>query len=245
VPEGDNWNVELKLDAGFTDAQRNYADRIDLLILPKYRLADIEGWFDKPARAWENLLADVVSKFNLASTLLAGFDRYVWGRRKYGRSEVVSEIQESNQAGENMVDISIVSNLCRRAQESFGFESSHSAAVKRRGRYARFPYKGRYIKNPRFTEGDPKELWTLWLWFGFVIELADDDSVKNIALLTQIPTVELARKLGVETKVDVPWYRWGASPIGILAKPAEDGTYDLDEIWSANVELFDRYAKIG
>lgn len=245
VPDARNWNVELKLDAGFTHAQRTDAGRIDLLILPEYRLVDIEGWFpENRVRTWESLLADVVPRSKLASLLLADFDRYVWGRRTYSRSEVVSELQDSTVLGGDLVDVSIVLQLSHRAHEIFGLQSSRSAAIKRRGAHVRFPYVGRYIKNSGFTVGDPAKLWKLWLWFGFVIELGDEGSVVNIELMTQIPTVALARKLGVETKLDVPWYRWQAEPVGVLAKPAEDGTYDLDEIWSANAELLGRYSKL-
>ena len=94
LKEGNPKRIELKLWAGWTEAQWVDPGAIDVAIVPRAKKAEAEGLFGQGnVKTWEELMKEVAPRSDFASQLLDGLEEYTWTSQYLPRKVLVEEIE--------------------------------------------------------------------------------------------------------------------------------------------------------
>jgi len=236
-PEGIRKTLELKLWAGWTDAQSTDPCNIDCVLVPRLREPDSIAVFSAAkVRTWEALLQDVAVHSPMAMQLLRGFDEYTWTGQIFHRADLIAEIERWWRSGEDADPYrgSVFLQHCSARAKELGLDSTAASQLYRQKDYG---YWGRYLINKNF------EHWRQRLWFGFVFRMKGTE-VRQVEFAMQALSADIGRGIGLSSELP-DWYPWALSPaIGIILELNSDDCYNADDWWHACASSLAEYARI-
>jgi hypothetical protein len=211
--DGSKRNLELKLWAGPTERQSADPESIDLFLVPeRYQSSGCSPFPAKKLRHWEDFKEAVVKRSPFAQRLLQGFDTYAWTGGSIERRALKTEVELWWAGKDCEWRGTWFLRGCADCAAKLGLRYNLSARLRRADRLG---YWGYYLKSSRFPEKAG-----FWLWFGFIFQTNDHNSVEELELILQVPRA-LEARLGMRPVIPA-WYKedWGKT--GVSIDPVDD-----------------------
>lgn len=236
-PEGIRKTLELKLWAGWTDAQSTDPCGIDCVLVPRLRERDAIAVFGSlKVRTWEALIHDVAVHSPMAMHLLRGFDDYTWTGQMFSRADLTAEIERWWRSGEDADPYrgSVFLQLCSARAKELGQDSTAASQLYRKKDYG---YWGRYLITEKCED------WRQRLWFGFVFRIQEAE-VRRVEFALQALSTEIGRRIGLNSELP-DWYPWEMRPaLGIIVGPNSEDCYNVDDCWKECSAFLHTFGKL-